>query len=97
MPIVRWPSKDPDDYMQPGRWETDPPRWVARLRGQPTPDPTPFWINLCASFGGFVAGGVIGEAVGSVALTGAGLGTILAQLAVAAGWRLKHRAQRRSS
>jgi len=88
---MRWPSKDPDDYMQPSRWETDPPRWLARRRGLPVPDPTPYWMNLCATFGGFIAGGVFGEALGGDAMMCAWLGTFLAQGAVQLGWRIKHR------
>jgi hypothetical protein len=91
MPTVRWPSKDPDDYSQPGRWETEPPRWVARRRGLPVPDPTSYWMNLCATFGGFIAGGVLGEALDKDATTCALLGSFLAQSAVQLGWRLTHR------
>lgn len=88
---MRWPSKDPDDYMQPARWDVQPPHWVARRRGLPIPDPTPFWMNLYAMLGGLVAGGVLGEALYRDAIAGAWLGTLLAQSAVQLGWRLKHR------
>ena len=91
---MAWPSKNPDDYVQPSRWDTEPPRWVARMRGLPTPDPTPFWMNLCATLGGFIAGGVLGETLGKDALTSAALGTFLAQSAVQLGWRMKHRHRR---
>lgn len=88
---MRWPSKDPDDYTQPSRWDAQPPRWLARMRCLPVPDPTSFWMNLCATFGGFIAGGVLGEAFGKDAMTWAWLGTVLAQGTVQLGWRLKHR------
>lgn len=89
-----WPSKDPNDYMQPSRWDTQPPRWLARMRGLPVPEPTSFWMNLCASFGGFIAGGVLGEALGKDAMACAWLGTVLAQGAVQLGWHMKHRRRR---
>ncbi|HEV7772837.1 MAG TPA: hypothetical protein VGO48_06065 [Conexibacter sp.] len=88
---MRWPSKDPNDYAKPGRWETDPPRWLAKRRGLPVPDPTPFWMNLCATFGGLIGGGMLGEALGEDATAWALLGTVLAQSAVAVGWRMTHR------
>lgn len=85
-----WPSKNPDDYVQPSRWDSHPPRWLARMRGLPVPDPTPFWMNLCGTFGGFIAGGLLGEALGKDAMTCAWLGTVLVQGSVQLGWRLKH-------
>jgi hypothetical protein len=86
-----WPSKNPDDYMQPSRWDVHPPRWVAKMRGLPAPDPTPFWMNLCGMFVGLIAGGVLGEALGKEAMTCALLGMFVAQSVVQLGWRLKHR------
>ena len=86
-----WPSKDPDDYMQPSRWDVQPPRWVARMRGLPVPDPTPFWMSSCASMGGLIAGGVVGEALGRDPFPVALATSVLAQTAVDVGWRVKHR------
>ena len=54
-----WPSKDPEDYMAPARWDDDPPGWLARLRGKPHPDPVPLPLMIAVLVVGLAIGAAI--------------------------------------
>lgn len=88
---MRWPSKDPDDYTQRGRWDTDPPRWLARLRGIEGPEPAPYLLSVGAGVSGFIVGGVAGEALAGTPLLPALLLGLAARAAAEAGWRVRRR------
>jgi hypothetical protein len=63
--MMRWPSRDPEDYMTRGHWEDDPPAWLARLRGTTNPDRPPWRLVASATLAGVAAGALIEAVEGS--------------------------------
>jgi len=89
---MRWPSKDRGDYMTRGRWEDNPPPWLARLRGTPNPDPVPLLLACLATVLGLAAGAVAEIIQGpGASLMLPFLGVLLARTALDATWWLTRR------
>lgn len=94
---MAWPSKNPDDYMQRGRWEgTGGPRWLKFLLRR-DPDPVPYWLSLTAAAVGWFGGIAVGSLAGWDEVNTAIAGGLLLQALLAAGWWLTHRRRRRGA
>jgi hypothetical protein len=86
-----WPSKDPDDYAERGRWEgTGAPRWL-RILLRRSPDSVPYWMSMTASATGFFGGLAVGQLAGWDEVKTAVAGGLLLQILLDAGWWLNRR------
>jgi hypothetical protein len=97
---MRWPpSKDPEDYRTPGRWENrQPPQWISRL-----PRPlawlfrrwgAPYHYSLLAGFAGLVVGAAVGGLLSWDAGVSALVGAFIAQAGIEVWWWRRERRQR---